>query len=187
MFLRNKISQRCRQKEEPYCPDKSDVTAETCAWACLHFTSTVEGSASRAWPCPGQAKCIARHQICDGIPDCDKGQDEDINLCTEDFCKNGFVSYDRNHINYTSSHDELHHYKYLTDVTEMGHDYIFLDYRYPNFPSNHMNEYRNKYAMAGGKVITSSLQNLEMPKCKNSTKCLRRNSYDEDSKVWIDC
>ena len=183
-YLRGDISRRCRQLEEPFCLDKSDVTAKTCAWACLHFESTyryARSENSNAWPCPGEAKCISRDQICDGIRDCSNGQDEEIALCTEDFCKNGFVSYDQNHLNYTT-------YKYPTDFEKMGQDNIFLDYRYPDFPANHMDEYRARFATDGeGKIYTALLQNLEMPKCKNSTKCLRRSIYDDDWDKWIDC
>ena len=202
MFLRGKISRRCRglmqgkgvdrrnmQKGKPFCTDHSDVTAKTCAWACLHFTSTIEGMADNAWPCPGEAKCIARHQICDGISHCGNGQDEDKNLCTEDFCKNGYVYYDSNHINYTTADDDHGYYRYLTDPAELTYDYIFLEYRYPNYPPNQMTHYRNKYGKSWtGKVIYPKLQNLEMPKCKNSTKCLRRDSLDDDADVqWIEC
>ena len=235
--LRGAISHRCRQLEEPFCLDKSDVTAKTCAWACLHFESTyryARSQNSKTWPCPGEAKCISRDQICDGIRDCSNGQDEEIGLCTEDFCKNGFaptinkrsppkkeipffttkrgsicssstkiltptfccacaavpglesadgehVSYDQNHLNYTT-------YKYPVDFEKMGQDYIFLDYRYPDFPANHMDDYRARFATDGeGKIYTALLQNLEMPKCKNSTKCLRRSIYDDDWDKWIDC
>ena len=188
MSLRQKISRRCRQKEEPFCTDHSDVTVRTCAWACLHFNAVIENTASMAWPCPGEAKCIGRNQICDGVSDCSNGQDEDKNLCTEDFCKNGFVSYDSNHINYTSSDDDIGTYRYYTDLAEMTYDYIFLDYRYPNYPPNQMDYYRSYFAEGGsGKVIIPNLQNIEMPKCKNSTKCLRRSVVDDDSDKWIEC
>ena len=158
MFLRWEISQRCRQKEEPYCADKSDITPETCAWACLHFGSYVEGTTSNAWPCPGEAKCIARNQICDGIRDCGNGQDENENLCTEEFCRNGFVSYDNNKLNWTSDSDDTIFFWYLTDPTEMAYDYIFLSYRYPNLPPNHKDECKG-LAKGGGKA---ALHNLEI-------------------------
>ena len=120
---------------QPFCADHSDVTPKTCAWACLHYSSFLGSNwvkekgkwvignklrGSMAWPCPGEAKCIGRHQICDGVRDCGNGQDEDKNLCTEDFCKNGFVSYDANHLNYTRKPEE-----YLTDLSKMRFDHIF--------------------------------------------------------------
>ena len=88
-----------------------------------------------AWPCPGEPKCIGRHQICDGVRHCSNGQDEDKNLCTEDFCKNGFVSYDANQLNYTRSSDEYPSTEgasgYYTDLSKMRYDHIFND-RYGN-------------------------------------------------------
>ena len=149
-FLRGEISKRCRGLKvdwdtpvisgpqplvpaQPFCADHSDVTPKTCAWACLHFSSFIgskwlNGSytntlrGSMAWPCPGEAKCIERNQLCDGVQHCSNGQDEDKNLCTEDFCKNGFVSYDGNHLNYTKSPEE-----YETDLSNMRFDHIFSD------------------------------------------------------------
>ena len=152
MSLRRVISQRCRGLKvdkktiniyerplhplvpaQPFCTDHSDVTPKTCAWACLHFSSIIENTTvwggSMAWPCPGEAKCIGNHQICDGVRDCSNGQDEDKNLCTEDFCKNGFVSYDANQLNYTKSPEEPEEYE--TDLSKMRYDHIFYD-RYGN-------------------------------------------------------
>ena len=79
-----------------------------------------------SWPCPGEAKCIGRNQICDGVSDCSNGQDEDENLCTRDFCNNGFVSYDSNQINISSKP-----YRWFTDLGEMTQDYLFTPYRTP--------------------------------------------------------
>ena len=169
--LRRQIARQCRGYDEPFCTDKSDLTPETCAWACLSHTCVIVSkySCTESWACPGEPKCIERTQICDGQKDCDNGQDEDINLCTEDFCRNGFVAVDGNKVNYTT-------WGYPTDNTKMRKDYIFLNYRYPNSPHE---------------VIDSTniarLQNHMSPKCNHSTKCLRRNSYDEDSKKWIEC
>ena len=175
------IIERCRNLKAPFCSDKSDVTPKTCSWACLHYTSIMKGTrGKKPWPCPGEAKCIGRHQICDGIPDCKNGQDEYVELCTDDFCTNGFVSYDGNQFNYSTQ-------KYDYDTTDIGTDYIFREYRYPNMKSKNMEDYKNRYTTSNGKVINASLQNLAMPKCRHSTKCLRRNSYDNDWQDWIEC
>ena len=170
--MKSDITRQCREIEKPYCSGKNFLTPKTCAWACLHYNGGVN---NHAWACPGEAKCIKTNQICDGIPDCSYGQDEDELLCTEDFCKNGFVTYDNNEFNYTTK-------SYNTDPTKIIQYHIFSDYRYPYFPENHMDDYRKIYATdTDGKVNIASLQNLEMPKCKKSTKCLRRESYDRSS------
>ena len=170
--LRSQIARQCRGYDKPFCADKSDLTPETCAWACLsshHCVIVSENSCTESWACPGESKCIERTQICDGRKDCDNGQDEDINLCTEDFCRNGFVAVDGNKVNYTT-------WGYPTDNTKIRKDYIFLDYRYPNAPHEPI-----------GSTIIANIQNAMTPKCNHSTKCLRRNSYDEDAKQWIEC
>ena len=169
--LRRQIARQCRGYDEPFCPDKSDITPETCAWACLSRTCVIVSkySCTESWACPGEPKCIERTQICDGKKDCTNGQDEYINLCTEDFYRNCFVAVDDNKVNYTT-------WRYSTDNTKMSKDYIFLDYRYPNAPHEPI-----------GSTIIANIQNAMTPKCNHSTKCLRRNSYDEDAKQWIEC
>ena len=178
--LRGEIASQCRGKHEPFCSDKSDLTPETCAWACLSPSSSSCVAVNQtylmkhrlhkctdSWACPGEPKCIARDQICDGRKDCDNGQDEDVNLCTEDFCRNGFVTVDHNRVNYST-------WRYPTDDTQMWKDYIFLDYRYPNVPHGIIKPTNN----------IARLQNHLTPKCNHSTKCLRRNEW---SKQWIEC
>ena len=168
--LRRQIARQCRGYEEAFCGDKSDLTPETCAWACLSRTGVIVNTIStESWACPGEPKCIERNLICDGKKDCDNGQDEDINLCTEDFCRNGFVAVEDNGFDYMI-------WGYPTPNTKMTKDYIFLDYRYPNAP----------HAVVDSTSIPK-LQNHMTPKCNHSTKCLRRNSNDEDSKHWIKC
>ena len=176
--LRGEIASQCRGNHEPFCPDKSDLTPETCAWACLgpgpgSCVAVNQTSCTFSWACPGEPKCIARDQICDGKKDCDNGQDEDINLCTEDFCRNGFVSVDDNRINFTATYNT----KYEYDTTKLWKDYIFLDYRYPNAPHGIIKPTNN----------IAKLQNQLNPKCNHSTKCLRRSEYDDDSNQWIEC
>ena len=173
-ILRGHTSQRCRQEKKPLCTDNSDVTAKTCAWACLHFSSRHinHGYQVMSWPCPGEAKCIGSNQICDGVFDCGNGQDEDKNLCTKDFCNNGFVSYDSNQINMSSEP-----YGWRTNLKEMAQDYLFHYYRTPNYPSNQLEYYRNHetnllpYELQN---MEEEIQKLEMAKCKNSTKCRRQ-------------
>ena len=184
--LRREITKSCRQIEEPFCSDKSDVTPETCAWACLSSSlrsscvSVGRNPCEYSWACPGEARCISREKICDGVKDCGNGQDEDKKLCTEDFCKNGFVSLDNNSLNFTT-------WSYTTDTTQLWEKGIFSDYRYPHAPSKNIEDYRYEYTTYDGKTIISSLQNWMTPKCNHSTKCLRRNSWDEDSDHWIKC
>ena len=173
-WLRNEIAYQCRGYHEPFCADKSDLTPETCAWACLSHQCVIVGEypdseCTESWACPGESKCIDRNKICDGKKDCDNGQDEDINLCTEDFCRNGYVPVDGNKVNFST-------WGYPTDNTKMWKDYIFLYYRIPNAPHEVMDS-----------TIIADLQNQMNPKCNHSTKCLRRNSYDEDGKQWIEC
>ena len=182
MFLKSDLTWQCRLTEKPYCSGNF-LTPKICAWACLHLGKfgLNFGLNIHSWACPGEAKCIKTSQICDGIPDCSHGQDEDEMLCTEDFCKNGFITYDNNEFNYTTK-------SYNTDPSKIIQYYIFSDYRYPYFPEIHMDGYRKIYATDGdGKVNIASLQNLEMPKCRNSTKCLRRNRDDEDADKLIEC
>ena len=170
--LRKQIASQCRGNHEPFCSDKSDQTPETCAWACLSRSGCVavnQTACTESWACPGEPKCIARNQICDGNKDCENGQDEDINLCTEDFCRNGFVTIDDNTVNYTT-------WRFPTDNTKIWKDYIFLNHRYPNAPHE-----------AVDPTNIPRFQNHMTPKCNHSTKCLRRNSYDEDAKQWIEC
>ena len=160
--VRQEVSDRCLGLKEPLCGDKSDVTPETCAWACLHFWAVVksgEFSVNGAWSCPGEAKCIGRHQICDGIRDCDNGLDEYEELCTENFCKNGFVNYDGNSFDHQTN-------KYSTNRTKFRTDYIFKEYRYPNMP------------LQAGEEHT---------KCKHSTKCLRREATGTNQDDWLAC
>ena len=183
---------RCTQKEEPLCSDHSDVTAETCAWACLHYSSNhyvkeIERN-DFLWPCPGEPKCIESRQICDGVPDCGNGQDEDENLCTEEFCRNGYVLMDTNQLNWTSKHDNYGYYRFHTDVAEIKYYYLFDIYRPRYYPANQMDYYQENFAVDdNGNFSMARLQNMEMPKCKNSTKCLRRNVLDDDSGKRIEC
>ena len=169
MLLRVQTSQRCRQEEKPLCTDNSDVTAKTCAWACLHFSSRIirGGNDVMSWPCPGEAKCIGRHQICDGVSDCGNGQDEDKNLCTKEFCNNGFVSYDSNQINMDSKP-----YRWGTELGKMTQDHLFTPFRTPSY----IDYYRNQETDFNQKKLQNmefELQKLELVKCKNSTKCRR--------------
>ena len=153
--LRKEINRSCRLMQEPFCSDKSDVTPETCSWACSI-------SWPDSWPCPGEARCIARGQICDGFKDCGSGQDEDINLCSEDFCRNGYVPEER------------------MFERGMSKNYIFSWYRYPNVPPNSIGDLVKHRNMA-------YVQNYMTPKCNHSTKCIRRNHYGSDSERWIEC
>ena len=185
--LRQEISRSCRKMQEPFCPDKSDVTPETCAWACLSSicVGVKKYSCETSWSCPGEARCIARTQVCDGVRDCANGQDEDENLCTEDFCKNGFVSQDNNKLNFTT-------WNYETDATQLRKSYLFLEYRYPHATSNNIEYYRDWYTAYDSNknsdvTIIANLQNWATPKCNHSTKCLRRSSLDDDSDHWIEC
>ena len=184
--LREDIAHRCIYDPEPVCSDKSDITPETCAWGCLgKYCVTSERAEGDelilrdpcvdAWPCPGEAKCIDRKNICDGVRDCGNGQDEDINLCTEEFCRNGFVSIDDNEVNYIPGTGLGH---YSTDTTKLKKVYIFSKYRYPDAP----------HEIFGDPGNIANLQNHLSPKCNHSTKCLRRKTYGEpDLKAWIEC
>ena len=68
--LRSQIARQCRGLYEPFCSDKSDLTPETCAWACLsrdgwaryenELNKTV---VAKLWACPGEPKCIAAAYI----------------------------------------------------------------------------------------------------------------------------
>ena len=130
-----------------------------------------------SWPCPGEAKCIGRDQICDGVSDCGKGQDEEKNLCTRDFCNNGFVSYDSNTYNRSSNP-----YKWLTDLKEMKQDYLFDSLRTPDYPSNQIDYYRNHESdlrSSDLREMEEMIQNLEMGKCENSTKCRREWNHNK--------
>ena len=170
MFLRSQTSKRCRQQKKPLCSDNSDVTDKTCAWACLHYTSKMDhGYQEGTWSCPGEAKCIGRRQICDGVSDCGNGQDEDKNLCTRDFCNNGFVSYDSNRINLDINPD----HQWYTDLKEMKQDYLFDYYRIPDYPSNQIDYYRTHETDLYREKMEEMIQKLEMGKCENSTKCRR--------------
>ena len=169
--VRQETSERCLGFKKPLCEDKSDVTPETCAWACLHYFAMVNttvryniNGVTKAewvgtWSCPGEAKCIGRHQICDGIQDCDNGLDEYEELCTENFCKNGFVNYDGNSFDYQTN-------EYSTNRTKFRTDYIFKKYRYPHMPPNSSEEHT---------------------KCKHSTKCLRREATSTNQEDWLEC
>ena len=116
--LRSKTARRCIEDGQPYCADRSDLTPKTCSWACLHL---IDGfyHGDYSWSCPGEAQCISRDHICDGKRDCSNGQDEDEKLCTEDFCKNGLLSYDFNETNYTSSEDDHAYFRDDTDLSKM--------------------------------------------------------------------
>ena len=125
-----------------------------------------------SWPCPGEEKCIGRNQICDGVSDCGNGQDEDENLCTRDFCNNGFVSYDSNQINISSKP-----YRWFTDLGEITQDYLFT----PNRTPISIKYYRNQetdFNQNELQKMDKELQKLELVKCKNSTTC-RRSRRDE--------
>ena len=184
--LREDIAHRCIYKPEPVCSDKSDITPQTCAWGCLSkkciTSARAEGDKLKwddpcidAWPCPGEAKCIDRKNICDGVRDCGNGQDEDINLCTEDFCRNGFVSIDDNQVNYIPGTGLGN---YSTDVRRLKKDYLFSNYRYPDAP----------HQTIGDTYNIAKLQNHLSPKCNHSTKCLRRKTYGEPNlNTWIEC
>ena len=188
MFRESHAKDRCTHKSEPLCPDHSDVTAKTCAWACQHYSSRDSDNNEYLWPCAGEAKCIGSNQICDGVPDCGNGQDEDESLCTEDFCRNGYVFYDFNGVNFSSKHDNKGYYKHYTDVSKIEKIYLFKDYRYPYYPSDQIDLYRQNYALdSNGTFSMAIFQNMEMPKCKKSTKCLRRSMVDDDSWKRIEC
>jgi len=185
-------SLRCTQKEVALCSDHSDVTAETCAWACLHYSSqhyvNEIDKNDFLWPCPGEAKCIESRQICDGVKNCGKGQDEDENLCTEEFCRNGYVLMDTSEHNWTREDDVYGFNRYQPALAEIKYYYLFDSYRHPNYPPNQMDYYRENWAVDdNGNFSMARLQNMEMPKCKNSTKCLRRSVLDDDSGKWIEC
>ena len=114
MYLKLDMTWQCRFSEKPFCPGNF-LNPKTCAWGCLHYDTGIN---IQTWACPDEAKCIKTSQICDGTPDCSYGQDEDEMLCTEDFCKNGFVTYDNNQFNYTTN-------SYNTDPTKIIQYYIF--------------------------------------------------------------
>ena len=80
-------------------------------------------------------------------------------LCTENFCKNGFVNYDGNSFDYQTN-------KYSTNWTKFRTDYIFKKYRYPKMPPEASKEHA---------------------KCKHSTKCLRRESTSTNQDDWLKC
>ena len=116
--FRSELNSRCKTNGRPSCADHSDFTPKTCAWACLHMYSFFS-MGGVTWPCPGEAKCINRFQICDGKRDCSKGQDEDKRLCTEEFCKNGLLSYDSNDLNISSSTIPNGNFRDTTDLSKV--------------------------------------------------------------------
>ena len=118
VHFRTELNRRCMTDGRPSCADHSDITPKTCAWACLHMYSFFY-SGGLTWPCPGEAKCISRNQICDGTRDCDNGQDEDKRMCTEEFCKNGLLFYDSNELNYSSSTIPIGNFRDTTDLSKV--------------------------------------------------------------------
>ena len=183
-FMRQEILRSCRQIHEPFCSDKSDVTPETCSWACSHSgmlpLADKDGQRSeKSWPCPGEARCIARSKICDGVRDCGNGQDEDSNLCTEEFCRNGYVSTDSNKLDFKT-------WTYGKNVSKLSKSYIFLDYRYANVHPKNIHDHLLGVYHASKLIFESDRQNYMTPKCNHSTKCLRRDRY-ENSENWIEC
>ena len=92
------------------CSDNSEITIETCAWAC-NYNEILPTD----WACPGEPKCIGRDQICDGNTDCANGQDEDTELCTESFCRDGFISVETFH---SDERDNIYDYDLLPTPRE---------------------------------------------------------------------
>ena len=101
------------------------------------------------------------------MSDCGNGQDEDKNLCTKEFCNNGFVYHDTNFIRPWD-------WPYRWGLNKGGvvKDYLFRPYRTPSYIDHYRNQ-ETDFNQNELQKMDEESQKLELVKCKNSTKCRR--------------
>ena len=163
-YLRSRLEDICldpngKDEMEEYvskCADGSEASSESCAWACT-------GQLSKSWACPGEAKCINTKKICDGIPDCENAHDENPELCTEDFCRDGFIERHGDRIQYE-----------LRDVSMkvLKRIYLFRSYHTNQAKDNVPEEIKNEKGVEMFNWGIDPENNLKW-KCPNSTRCIR--------------
>ena len=69
-----------------------------------------------------------------------------------------------------------------TDSKEMKQDYLFDFHRTPDYPSNQIDYYRNHETdlrSSDLREMEEMIQNLEVGKCENSTKCRREWNHNK--------
>ena len=138
------------------CADGSEASPNSCAWACT-------ARWSNSWACPGEAKCIDTKKICDGIHDCEFGHDENPDLCTDDFCRDGFMERHGDMIQYEINKVSM---KVLKRI------YLFRHYHTNEAKEKVPEEIKNEEGVEMFDWSKDPENNLKW-KCPNSTRCIR--------------